>query len=128
MGSTSSDKELARLRIHFKAHRKIREYQAHASKVHSVGWSCDGRRLASGSFDKCVSIFTLDRERLVRKTLDGHHFTDFTLERILYFIIIQSYVCMYSIQYMYILYSTYVLTAHNHKLITHIILYIQVTH
>lgn len=34
-------------------------------QVHSVGWNCDGRRLASGSFDKSVAIFSLDRDRLV---------------------------------------------------------------
>lgn len=40
--------------------------------MHSVGWNCDGRRLASGSFDKSVAIFSLDRDRLVRpQTRDG---------------------------------------------------------
>lgn len=34
-------------------------------KVHSVGWNCDGRRLASGSFDKSVAVFSLERDRLV---------------------------------------------------------------
>ena len=58
--------EIDMLQNHFKKHSKIREYQAHQSKVHSVGWSCDGRRLASGSFDKSVSIFFLERDRLVR--------------------------------------------------------------
>lgn len=42
-------------------------------KVHSVDWSADGRRLASGSFDKTVSIYTLDRERLSKAyTFKGH--------------------------------------------------------
>lgn len=50
---------------YFKNHNKSKEYQAHSSKVHSVGWSCDGKRLASGSFDKSVCIFTLDKDRLV---------------------------------------------------------------
>lgn len=53
------------LQYYFKNHNKSKEYVAHTSKVHSVGWSCDGRRLASGSFDKSVCIFTLDRDRLV---------------------------------------------------------------
>ena len=35
------------------------------SQVHSVAWSCDGRRLASGSFDRTVSIFVLEKDRLV---------------------------------------------------------------
>ncbi|XP_046383965.1 THO complex subunit 3 [Ischnura elegans] len=61
------------LQNHFKTHKKTREYQAHTSKVHSVGWSCDGRRLASGSFDKSVSIFLLDRDRLNKEfTFRGH--------------------------------------------------------
>ena len=34
-------------------------------QVHSVGWSCGGRNLASCSFDKTVSIYTLEKERLV---------------------------------------------------------------
>lgn len=50
---------------YFKTHNKSKEYLGHSSKVHSVGWSCDGKRLASGSFDKSVCIYTLDRDRLV---------------------------------------------------------------
>ncbi|CAB0004962.1 unnamed protein product, partial [Nesidiocoris tenuis] len=46
--------KLAELQAYFKTHDKIKEYQGHSSKVHSVGWSCDGSRLASGSFDKAV--------------------------------------------------------------------------
>ena len=30
-----------------------------------MAWSCDGRRLASGSFDRTVSIFVLEKDRLV---------------------------------------------------------------
>lgn len=57
--------DLAELRSYFASHNVMREYIAHTSKVHSVGWSCDGRRLASGSFDKSVAIFNLERSRLV---------------------------------------------------------------
>lgn len=57
--------KIEELQNYFKGHNKSKEYLAHSSKVHSVGWSCDGRRLASGSFDKSVCIFTLDRDRLV---------------------------------------------------------------
>jgi len=52
---------------YFKSHNKIREQQSHSAKVHSVGWSCDGRYLASGSFDKSVCIFSLCPDRLVSK-------------------------------------------------------------
>lgn len=61
--------DLAELRNYFVSHNLVREYIAHSSKVHSVGWSCDGKRLASGSFDKSVAIFTLERNRLVRFTV-----------------------------------------------------------
>lgn len=50
---------------YFKTHNKIREQQSHSAKVHSVGWSCDGKLLASGSFDKSVCIFSLGPDRLV---------------------------------------------------------------
>ena len=39
-------------------------------QVHSVGWSCDGSRLASGSFDKTVTIWSLESDRLGR---DGNY-------------------------------------------------------
>jgi WD40 repeat protein len=38
-----------------------------------VDWSCDGKRLASGSFDKTVCIFTLANDRLSKEhTYRGH--------------------------------------------------------
>lgn len=64
--------DLSELKSYFASHNVTREYIAHSSKVHSVGWSCDGRKLASGSFDKTVAIFNLDRYRLVSKTRDDH--------------------------------------------------------
>ncbi|XP_017491812.1 PREDICTED: THO complex subunit 3 [Rhagoletis zephyria] len=64
---------LEELRTYFKTHGKIREQKAHTSKVHSVGWSCDGRRLASGSFDKTVAVYTLERDRVSKEnTYRGH--------------------------------------------------------
>jgi THO complex subunit 3 len=52
---------------------RLREYSTHSSKVHSVDWSCDGKRLASGSFDKTVAIFTLSNDRLNKEhTCKGH--------------------------------------------------------
>ena len=42
-------------------------------KVHSVDWSSDGKRLASGSYDKTVCIFTLGTERLTKEhVFKGH--------------------------------------------------------
>uniref|UniRef100_U3FFX6 THO complex subunit 3 n=1 Tax=Callithrix jacchus TaxID=9483 RepID=U3FFX6_CALJA len=51
----------------FRGHSKTREFLAHSAKVHSVAWSCDGRRLASGSFDKTASVFLLEKDRLVKE-------------------------------------------------------------
>ena len=56
---------LDQMKKYFSTHNRVKDYQAHSSKVHSVNWSCDGRKLASGSFDKTVSVFALDRDRLV---------------------------------------------------------------
>ena len=57
--------EYEELKNHFKTHSRIREVTAHSAKVHTVDWNCDGRRLASGSFDKTVCVFTVDTDRLV---------------------------------------------------------------
>lgn len=35
----------------------LQELQGHSKKVHTVGWSSDGKRLASGSVDKTVNIW-----------------------------------------------------------------------
>lgn len=52
-------------RKYFNSNNRIRELQAHSAKVHSVAWNSDGKRLASGSYDKTVNVFVLDRERMV---------------------------------------------------------------
>ena len=57
--------ELEELKNHFKTHTRMREVSAHSAKVHTVDWNCDGRKLASGSFDKTVCIFTIESDRLV---------------------------------------------------------------
>ena len=49
----------------FKRNSKTEEAQYHKGKVHSVGWNCDGRKLASGSTDRTVCTYSIDRERLV---------------------------------------------------------------
>ena len=36
------------IKARFKKNHKTREMVSHSSKVHSVDWSCDGKRLASG--------------------------------------------------------------------------------
>lgn len=61
-------KYLENMQKHFSKNSRVRETQAHTAKVHTVDWSCDGRKLASGSFDKTVSVFSLDRDRLVGLT------------------------------------------------------------
>lgn len=61
------------MRSYFQTYSRVREYPAHTSKVHSVDWNCDGKKLASGSFDKTVSLFALDRDRLSKEhTFKGH--------------------------------------------------------
>ena len=62
---------------------RSRDIQAHTAKVHSVAWSCDGRRLASGSFDKTVCVYVLDKERLVRKSQNGGHSGNVLLSRVI---------------------------------------------
>ena len=77
---------LAETKLYFQKNNKTRDFQAHESKAskqraligyswltsilqaHSVGWSCDGRKLASGSTDKTVSVFSLDKHNLVSLT------------------------------------------------------------
>jgi THO complex subunit 3 len=55
----SAQKRLEVLRDHFRTHNKIKEQRYHNSKVHTVRWNCDGRKLASGSNDKTVSFIKI---------------------------------------------------------------------
>lgn len=59
------------MKTYFNSHNNQKEYVGHSSKVHTIGWNCDGRRLASGSYDKCVTIFVFDglKETLVSKNV-----------------------------------------------------------
>lgn len=34
--------------------------------MHSVAWNCEGTKLASGSYDKSVTLWSLDADKLVR--------------------------------------------------------------
>jgi THO complex subunit 3 len=66
-------KKLEDLQEHFRTHNKTREQRQHQSKIHSVQFNCSGNRLASGSNDKSVVIYSLDRDRLSKeKTFYGH--------------------------------------------------------
>lgn len=56
---------LEQMQKHFKNNNKSKEYSAHSGKVHTIGWSKDGKRLASGSYDQTVCVFSLDRDKLV---------------------------------------------------------------
>ena len=40
--------------------KTTREYSGHKKKVHSVAWSCTGAKLASGSVDQSVRVWTID--------------------------------------------------------------------
>lgn len=65
--------EVARLQQHFKQNSRQKEYGAHSAKVHSVAWNCDGRKLASGSFDQTANVFNLEKDRLSREqSYKGH--------------------------------------------------------
>ncbi|OXA63150.1 THO complex subunit 3 [Folsomia candida] len=58
------ESETDEFKDHFKKNNRIREYTVHSSKIHTVAWNCEGRKLASGSFDKTVAMFTLDKDKL----------------------------------------------------------------
>lgn len=65
VGSNMASRYYQEMQESFRNNSKSREFPAHSAKVHSVAWSCDGRRLASGSFDKTASVFVLEKDRLV---------------------------------------------------------------
>ncbi|KAF1741918.1 hypothetical protein MXB_3459, partial [Myxobolus squamalis] len=66
--SRSTDQFLLEKQRYFSKNCGFEEYTTHSAKVHSVGWNCNGKKLASGSFDKSLTIFCFDRERFVQKT------------------------------------------------------------
>ena len=61
------------LTSHFSSNDGSRSAQYHTSKVHSVAWNCDGKRLASGSFDRTVCIYNLERDRLSKNYIFRDH-------------------------------------------------------
>ncbi|KAK2709289.1 THO complex subunit 3-like [Artemia franciscana] len=62
------------LQNHFKRNSKVRDFPTHKSKVHSVDWNSDGRRLASGSFDQTICIYSLSGDRLEKPAFCKGHF------------------------------------------------------
>jgi THO complex subunit 3 len=67
------ESKLTHLQSLFKS-ATTKTFQAHNSKIHSIAWNSDGRRLASGSNDKTVAIFTLENKEKLSKesTFKGH--------------------------------------------------------
>ena len=51
--------------------QESKELRGHKDKVHTIGWSADGRKLASGSIDQTVKIWSLDRSSPIAD-LRGH--------------------------------------------------------
>jgi len=52
----------------------VKSFSAHNSKIHSVAWNIDGKRLASGSTDKTVAVFTFEnKERLSKESVFKGH-------------------------------------------------------
>jgi len=51
----------------------VREYASHRKKVHTVAWNCSGTKLASGSVDTSVRVWTIDEGgRASDVELKGH--------------------------------------------------------
>ena len=50
-----------------------KEYSGHKKKVHTVSWSCRGHKLASGSVDQTVRVWSIDQAGSAKSTeLTGH--------------------------------------------------------
>jgi len=65
--------EVKGLQTRFEKNSKSKDYSTHSSKVHSIAWNCDGRRLASGGLDKSVCVVSLSSDRLSKDhTYRGH--------------------------------------------------------
>ena len=55
------------------ANLKTKEYWGHKKKAHSVAWSCNGAKLASGSVDQTVRVWSIDATGKATDTeLKGH--------------------------------------------------------
>jgi len=60
----ATEAEIDTLKAYFnpKNIQKPKEYPANSAKVHSVDWSADGKRLASGSYDRTATSFLFNEE------------------------------------------------------------------
>ena len=56
--STQSYMKLSQLQQSVRS-ASVKSFSAHSSKIHSVAWNADGKRLASGSLDKTGRIHIL---------------------------------------------------------------------
>nr|CAH8860556.1 unnamed protein product [Trichobilharzia regenti] len=66
--------ELSRLRNHFLKNCRVKEFSGYGGKIHTLGWNNNGSRLASGSSDKLVNIYSLESTRLVKvHSFRGHN-------------------------------------------------------
>lgn len=55
------------IKKYFETNNRYKDVTAHLAKVHSVDWNADGRRLASGSFDKTVSLYSFHNDKLSKE-------------------------------------------------------------
>ncbi|KAF0988925.1 hypothetical protein HZS_3869 [Henneguya salminicola] len=71
--SKPTDQFLADKQRYFSKNCVVEEFNTHSAKIHTIGWNCNGKKLASGSCDKTITIFGFDRERFKKEnTLKGH--------------------------------------------------------
>jgi len=61
---------------HFQRHNRLRGYDLHVNKTHSVAWNCDGTRLACGTMDKSVAVAALDGANKLKQVFVGTSHTD----------------------------------------------------
>ncbi|OAF65323.1 hypothetical protein A3Q56_06969, partial [Intoshia linei] len=59
---------------YFKKFNHTKSISAHSNKVHSLAWNCKGQMLATGSYDKNISLFNFDKEGLEHKQIYRGHF------------------------------------------------------